>query len=83
MLYEWSRLNYLRIQYLKERHVIDFSREIEDTALVNYEEMRKGHYLMLKYSCTYDRRILPKILEILRGHKDRCIHLYTKMRDAL
>nr|WP_300808342.1 hypothetical protein [uncultured Acetatifactor sp.] len=83
MLYEWSGLNYMRIQYLKERHVINFNREIEDMALLNYEEMRKGHYLMLKYSCTYDRRILPKILEILRGHKGRCIHLYTKMRDAL
>lgn len=45
MLYEWSELNYMRIQFLRERHIINFSREVEDMALVNYEEMRKGHYL--------------------------------------
>ena len=83
MLHEWSELNYMRIQYLKERHIISFSREIDDMALLNYEEMRKGHYLMLKYFCTYDSRILPRILEILKRHKERSIHLYTKLGEVL
>ena len=64
---------------LKERRIISFSREIEDMALVNYEEMRKGHYLMLKYFCTYDSRIMPRILEILKRHEERSIHTYLKL----
>lgn len=83
MLHEWSGLNYRRVRYLKERHIINFSGEIEEMALANDGEMRKGHYLMLKYLCTYDSGILPRILEILRSHKERSIRLYTKMEEAL
>lgn len=83
MLHEWSKLNYIRIQYLKEKHIINISKEIDDMSLENYQEMRKGHYLMLKYLCTFDSRILPRISEILKKHKECSIHLYTKMRAAL
>ncbi len=83
MLYEWSKLNYVRIKYLREKRIINWGEEIENLAFLNYTEMKKGHFMMIKYIYIKDNKILPLILEILKRHKERSIHLYTKMRNVM
>ena len=83
MLYEWSRLNFKRISYLREKKVIDFSSEIEKNAFENCKEIEIIHHMMIKYILTKDKKILLKILEKLLHHKEKSVSIYTCMRKEL
>lgn len=83
ILYEWSELNYKRIQYLKENSIVNFGKEIENDAFEICKEMKVMYYMMMKYILTKDRKILLKASEKLTKHKEKSICLYMKMRKVL
>ena len=66
MIYEWSKLNYIRMVFLKNSKYYLISNILIKDAKDIYYKSKANHYLALKYGIVKDENLLVKIKDNIR-----------------
>lgn len=79
MIYEWSKLNYIRMVFLKNSKYYLISNILIKDAKDIYYKSKANHYLALKYGIVKDENLLVKIKDNIIWHRNNMLKFYEKL----